>query len=100
MNDPFGIHQSLKNLGINSTNLGSSTGLTWLNSGETYFSSDSPVDGQVIAQVQAASEETYEVIIAQASIAYEKWRLLPAPHRGEIVREIGNALREVKSDLG
>lgn len=100
MNDPFGIHQSLKNLGINSTNLGSSTGLTWLNSGESYFSSDSPVDGQVIAQVQAASEETYEVIIAQASIAYEKWRLLPAPHRGEIVREIGNALREVKSDLG
>lgn len=100
MNDPFGIHQSLKNLGINSTNLGSSTGLTWLNSGESYFSSDSPVDGQVIAQVQAASEETYEVIIAQASIAYGKWRLLPAPHRGEIVREIGNALREVKSDLG
>lgn len=100
MNDPYGIHQSLKNLGINSTNLGSSTGLTWLDSGESYFSSDSPADGQVIAQVQGASDETYEAIISQASVAFEKWRLVPAPHRGEIVREIGNALREVKSDLG
>ena len=100
MNDPFGIHQSLKNLGINPTNLGSSTGLTWLDSGESYFSSDSPVDGQVIAKVQEASEDTYEAIIAQASVAFEKWRLVPAPHRGEIVREIGNALREVKADLG
>ena len=100
MNDPFGIRQSLKNLGINPTNLGSSTGLTWLDSGENFFSSDSPADGQVIAHVQIASEDTYEAIIAQASVAYEKWRLVPAPHRGEIVREIGNALREVKDDLG
>jgi aldehyde dehydrogenase (NAD+) len=100
MNDPYGIHQSLKNLGINSTNLGSSTGLTWLDSGESYFSSDSPADGQVIAKVQGASDETYEAIISQASVAFEKWRLVPAPHRGEIVREIGNSLREVKSDLG
>lgn len=100
MNDPFGIHQSLKNLGIHSTNLGSSTGLTWLDSGASYFSSDSPADGQLIAQVQGASEDTYEAIISQASVAFEKWRLVPAPHRGEIVREIGNSLREVKADLG
>lgn len=100
MNDPFGIQQSLQHLGINSTNLGSSTGLTWLDSGESFFSSVSPADGQVIAQVQEASEETYEAIISQASVAFEKWRLVPAPHRGEIVREIGNALREVKADLG
>lgn len=100
MNDPFGIHQSLKNLGIHPTNLGSSTGLTWLDSGASYFSSDSPADGQLIAQVQGASEDTYEAIISQASVAFEKWRLVPAPHRGEIVREIGNSLREVKADLG
>jgi len=100
MNDPFGIQQSLQHLGINSTNLGSSTGLTWLDSGESFFSSVSPADGQVIAHVQEASEETYEAIISQASVAFEKWRLVPAPHRGEIVREIGNALREVKADLG
>lgn len=100
MNDPYGIRHSLNNLGINPTNLGSSTGLTWLDSGQSYFSSDSPVDGQVIAKVQEASEDTYEAIISQASVAFEKWRLVPAPHRGEIVREIGNALREVKADLG
>lgn len=100
MNDPYGIRHSLTNLGINPTNLGSSTGLTWLDSGQSYFSSDSPVDGQVIAKVQEASDDTYEAIISQASVAFEKWRLVPAPHRGEIVREIGNALREVKADLG
>jgi aldehyde dehydrogenase (NAD+) len=100
MNDPFGIWQSLKNLGIESKNLGSSTGLTWLESGENYFGSVSPVDGKTIAQVQQASEETYEAIMSQALVAFEKWRLVPAPQRGEVVREIGNALREVKADLG
>lgn len=100
MNDHFGIQQSLKNLGIQSTNMGSSTGLTWLDSERSYFFSNSPVDGQVIAQVQEATEEAYEAIISQATIAFEKWRHVPAPQRGEIVREIGNALREVKADLG
>lgn len=100
MNDQFGILQSLSNLGIYPTNLGSSTGLTWMDSGEAYFDSVSPADGKVIAKVQMASEETYEAILAQAQLAFEKWRLVPAPHRGEIVREIGNALREVKADLG
>ena len=100
MSDQFGIHQALRNLGINSTNLGSSTGLTWLDSGESYFSSYSPVDGRNIAQVQQASEETYEAVISQSMVTYEKWRLVPAPQRGEIVREIGNSLREVKADLG
>ena len=100
MSDQFGIHQALRNLGINSTNLGSSTGLTWLDSGESYFSSYSPVYGRNIAQVQQASEETYEAVISQAMVTYEKWRLVPAPQRGEIVREIGNSLREVKADLG
>lgn len=100
MSDQFGIHQALRNLGINSTNLGSSTGLTWLDSGESYFSSHSPVDGRSIAQVQQASAESYEAVLAQAHLAFEKWRLVPAPQRGEIVREIGNALREVKADLG
>jgi aldehyde dehydrogenase (NAD+) len=74
--------------------------MTWLDSEESYFSSISPVDGQVISQVQNSSEDVYEAIISRAAIAFEKWRLVPAPHRGEIVREIGNALREVKSDLG
>jgi aldehyde dehydrogenase (NAD+) len=50
--------------------------------------------------VQLATEETYEAVVIQAQVAFESWRLVPAPQRGEIVREIGNALREVKADLG
>lgn len=100
MNDLFGIQQSLKNLGIQESNLGSSTGLNWIDSGAASLASFSPADGKKIASVQLATEETYEVVIVQAQIAFETWRTVPAPKRGDIVREIGNALREVKADLG
>ena len=100
MNDLFGIQQSLKNLGIQESNLGSSTGTTWLDSGAVSLVSFSPVDGKKIASVQLATEETYEAVVAQALVAFETWRNVPAPKRGDIVREIGNALREVKADLG
>ena len=50
--------------------------------------------------MQLATEETYEAVVAQALVAFETWRNVPAPKRGDIVREIGNALREVKADLG
>ena len=100
MNDIFGIIASLQRLGIQSQNLGTSTGVNWLDSGERFFSSSSPADGSVIAEVQPTSSDTYESVVATAQLAFEKWRLVPAPQRGEIVREIGNALREVKEDLG
>lgn len=100
MTDEFGILESLQKIGVKSENLGSSTGMNWLDSGEPYLSSFSPADGKLIAKVQLANSDTYEAIIAQAHVAFEKWRTVPAPQRGEIVREIGNALREVKADLG
>ena len=100
MNDLFGIQQSLKNLGIQESNLCSSTGTTWLDSGAASLASFSPADGKKIASVQLATEETYEAVVAQALVAFETWRNVPAPKRGDIVREIGNALREVKADLG
>jgi aldehyde dehydrogenase (NAD+) len=100
MNDTFGIRASLNRLGIQPQNLGTSTGLNWLDSGERFFSSSSPADGSVIAEVQLTSSDTYESVLSTAQLAFEKWRLVPAPQRGEIVREIGNALREVKEDLG
>ncbi|TFV92178.1 aldehyde dehydrogenase family protein [Algoriphagus kandeliae] len=100
MDNRFGIAESLERLGVKSKNLGSSTGESWLDSGKDFFSSVSPVDGSIIAQVQETSAETYESVISTAQMAFEKWRLVPAPKRGEIVREIGNALREVKADLG
>jgi aldehyde dehydrogenase (NAD+) len=100
MTDAFGIRQSLQKIGIKPENLGSSTGSNWLDSGQSYLSSFSPADGNLIAQVQSTHPDTYEAVITQAQLAFEKWRTVTAPQRGELVREIGNALREVKEDLG
>lgn len=100
MSTNFGIQESLQRLGIESTNLGTSIGGSWIDSGAAYLSSFSPADGKEIAQIQLSDPESYEAVITQAQIAFEKWRTVPAPLRGEIVREIGNALREVKADLG
>jgi len=100
MKDLFGINESLNNLGLKGENLGSSTGLNWIDSQGEYFDSMSPADGALIGKVQAANEKTYQAIVAQAQQAFETWRHVPAPQRGEIVREIGNALREKKADLG
>lgn len=100
MTDLYGIQASLTRLGIKAENLGSSTGYNWIDSKEDYISSYSPADGKLIGKVQLTNKETYEEIIAQAQVAFESWRTMPAPHRGEIVREIGNALREKKEDLG
>ncbi len=100
MTDQFGINESLKRLGLKEENLGASTGLDWLDSGNDYISSISPADGRVIGKVQETDKDTYEQVISTAQVAFEKWRLVPAPKRGEIVRQIGNALREVKADLG
>jgi aldehyde dehydrogenase (NAD+) len=100
MEDKFGIRASFLRLGIKPENSGTSTGVKWLDSGESFLSSYSPADGSLIAKVQNTNSNTYETVISQAQKAFEKWRLVPAPQRGEIVREIGNALRDVKADLG
>jgi aldehyde dehydrogenase (NAD+) len=94
------IQDSLDRLGVKSDNLGASTGKNWLDSKVSYFSSFSPADGKLIGKVQEVNEETYESVITQAQTAFATWRHVPAPQRGEIVREIGNALREKKADLG
>jgi len=100
MTENYGINEAIKNLQIEEQNEGSSTGSVWLKSnGETY-SSISPVDGKLIAKVTAGTEETYEQIIAKAQSAFKEWSSVPAPRRGEIVRQIGDALRAKKEDLG
>ena len=60
----------------------------------------SPVDGKVIASVKHASFDDYQQVIQQASTAFKSWKLIPAPKRGEIVRQFGQALRDNKDDLG
>lgn len=89
----------LKQLGLNETNLGSSTGSNWFANGKE-ITSHTPVDGSLIGSITTSSSEDYEKVIATASQAFKTWRLVPAPKRGEIVRQVGEALRENKEALG
>lgn len=94
------IQKILKNLGIESLNQGVSTGAEWFDTAGKIDSSSSPIDGKEIAQVKTATLDDYEKVVQKAQEAFKKWRMVPAPVRGEIVRQIGNALREYKADLG
>ncbi len=96
----FGIAEALKTLGISSSNPGVSTGTKWLRSSGSYIESFSPADGKKIGRVQMADEKTFNKVVAQAQSAFKEWRLIPAPKRGEIVRQIGEALRKNKEALG
>lgn len=90
----------LSTLKIDSTNKGVSTGTQWINSKGEIIDSFSPVDGKKIGSVTAADKESYEAVIKKAEEAFKTWRLVPAPKRGEIVRQIGEALRQYKEPLG
>jgi aldehyde dehydrogenase (NAD+) len=91
----------LKTLGIKDKNFGSSTGLQW---GKTTDQGElkihSPVTGEYIASVYQSSKEDYNHVIETGQEAFKIWRKIPAPKRGEIVRQIGLKLREFKDPLG
>lgn len=80
-------------------NLGTSTGQDWFGSG-AYITSFSPVDGKIIGEVSTTTHEEYEIVVTKAQEAFKQWRLVPAPKRGEIVRQLGEKLRQYKEDLG
>jgi len=90
--------QILKRLGLKPENQGTFCG-EWLGSGKA-LKSISPIDGKVLASVRTATPEEYEQTINRAQAAFQKWQTIPAPKRGEIVRQLGNALRDAKQDLG
>ncbi len=91
----------LKELGIKAKNYGASTGLEWnTTTDQGELNIVSPVDGKHIASVYLASEDDYEKIVAKACEAFKRWRKVPAPKRGEVVRQIGLKLREYKDALG
>ncbi|MDR9446537.1 MAG: aldehyde dehydrogenase family protein [Balneolaceae bacterium] len=79
--------------------LGTSTGQSFFGQGET-FDAHSPIDGAVLGQVRATTREEYDHVVSTAQAAFESWRMMPAPQRGDIVRQIGEALREHKEALG
>ena len=88
----------LKKLGLQTNNPGVFCG-EWLGSGKP-LPSVSPIDGRLLATVRTATPEEYERAARRAQEAFLKWQLIPAPKRGEVVRQLGNALREAKRDLG
>lgn len=90
----------LQQLNIATENAGVSTGSNWLSSNGEIISSYSPVDGKLIGKVQAADKAFYEQAIVTASKAFNEWRMWPAPKRGEVVRQLGEALRHYKEPLG
>src|SRR5574343_413243 len=95
------INDVLKALNINDVNHGTSTGIN-------HFSADnatvkeiySPVDGALVGKIKYTTPAEYEKVITTAAEAFKTWKKLPAPKRGEIVRQYGNLLREYKEPLG
>ncbi|WP_341838070.1 aldehyde dehydrogenase family protein [Chitinophaga pollutisoli] len=90
----------LQETGIMARQSGVSTGTKWLAGEGGDIESFSPVDGKRIASVTAATSVEYEQLIRTAEAAFLQWRTVPAPRRGEVVRQIGEALREKKQALG
>jgi aldehyde dehydrogenase (NAD+) len=95
-----GIKDELKSLGISLSNPGVSTGTKWIKSSGAIIESYSPVDGKLIGKVRGADEASFAKVIKQAEKAFQEWKIIPAPRRGEIVRQIGDALRKSKEPLG
>ncbi|MFO1513966.1 MAG: aldehyde dehydrogenase family protein [Verrucomicrobiota bacterium] len=90
--------KALKALGLKSLNAGVFDG-EWSGSGKV-LQSHSPNDGSLLGEVRTATPEEYERAMQRAAAAFEKWKSVPAPKRGEIIRQLGNAVREAKNDLG
>jgi aldehyde dehydrogenase (NAD+) len=93
------IEPALLKLGLKKTNEGTSTGKHFFGNGPV-IDSYSPVDGQLIGSISTTSAEDYAAVVKAAQEAYATWRTMPAPKRGEIVRQFGNKLREYKQELG
>ncbi|WP_447642671.1 MULTISPECIES: L-piperidine-6-carboxylate dehydrogenase [Chitinophagaceae] len=94
------ITDILKSFSIHELNAGASNGITHIVTTGKTIASYSPVDGKKIAEIHAVSKEEYNIIIKQAQTAFQYWRSVPAPKRGDIVRQIGDALRVHKDNLG
>ncbi len=95
----FGINNALTRLDVKDLNEGSSTGSNNFSHGDI-IESYSPVDGQLIGSVKTTTKEDYEKVMESATSAFKIWRTIPAPQRGEIVRQFGEKLREKKEALG
>ena len=92
------MKELLQTLGLAETNDGAFSG-EWSGHGAV-IEKHSPVDGKLLGKVRTASPDDYEKVVLRAEEAFRKWRTVPAPVRGETIRQLGNALREKKHELG
>ena len=99
MKTNINISNVLKSLNIELHNFGTSTGSHWTSSNEI-IESFSPVDGRKIGSVSVTTNSEFKDVMETASVAFKTWRKMPAPQRGEIVRQFGDRLRELKEPLG
>ncbi len=91
----------LDKLGIKEVNLGACWGAEgWIDSGGEKLHSYNPATGELLGTVIQADEKAYDAVMAKAEQAFAKWRMTPAPVRGEVVRQLGEALRAYKEPLG
>jgi aldehyde dehydrogenase (NAD+) len=90
----------LQQLQIQAENSGTSTGKEWLSSGGISLDSFSPVDGKRISVITTTDRSSYDKVVERANRAFPIWRAWPAPRRGDVVRQIGEALRQNKPALG
>ena len=97
--DQFGMKAALAQLGVKDINEGTSTGQQNFSNG-TLLESYSPVDGQLIGKVKQSTPEDYERAMQAATAAFKTFKLMPAPQRGELVRQFGEKLRKHKEALG
>jgi aldehyde dehydrogenase (NAD+) len=93
------IEPALAKLGLKKLNEGTSTGKHFFGNGPV-IDSYSPVTGDLIASVSTTTSEDYEKVVGAAQAAFKTWRTMPAPKRGEIVRQFGDRLRAYKQELG
>lgn len=98
--DKMDIGSVLKDLKLTGVQNGASTGVEWLKASGEILKSTSPIDGNLIGSIKQASAKDYEKVVNTATKAFTEWRKIPAPKRGEVVRQIGDALRENKESLG
>jgi aldehyde dehydrogenase (NAD+) len=96
------VKSLLDKLGLKDVNPGASTGVDgWIaDPAGTMLVSHNPATGEAIARVVQATAATYEAVVRRAVARFQTWRAVPAPKRGELVRDLGNALRALKEPLG
>ncbi|HIG46939.1 MAG TPA: aldehyde dehydrogenase family protein [candidate division Zixibacteria bacterium] len=91
----------LDKLKLQELNAGACTGVDgWIQSDGPILTSYNPTTGEAIAGIRQATPEVYNRVVDYAQSTFESWRMLPAPKRGDMIRDLGNVLREYKEPLG